>query len=284
MVNSSTFISNSLSLSISIVIPLYNQLHYTRLCLESLLPTVDAGVQIILIDNGSSDGTAEYLAARTDVSVISNPVNLGCAAAWNQGVNASRSDYVVILNNDVILPSGWLEALVHFAEKGNFDVVSPAMREGEYNYDIAEYAKAFVARMATVKRVGVANGVCFMVKRQVFDQIGFFDEKFRIGQFEDSDFFRRATLAGFALAMTGSSFLHHFGSITQNSIRRTQTAGPYEEENRKYFRQKWRLTWWKRFVDRRVACFRNFIWSKSERLLHRHSLKEGWRDGRLYFS
>lgn len=270
-------------MDVSIVMPLFNQLTYTKICLESLKAMVGERARILLIDNGSTDGTAEYLADCTGVSVISNLTNLGCAGAWNQGVRESDSEWVVILNNDVVLSQGWLEGLVEYAEENGADVVSPAIREGEYNYDILEYAQAFVRRMEGVARLGVADGICFMVRRRVFETIGLFDENFRIGQFEDTDFFRRARMAGFRLSTTGRSFIHHFGSVTQKALGQGQVEKPYVAENRAYYRHKWRLTWWRRFLLRRRTKLREFLWRNVERLLYGHSLKEKWLRGRLRY-
>jgi GT2 family glycosyltransferase len=224
--------------NISIVIPVYNQVHYTRICLESLLPTL-AGQQaeVLVIDNASSDETAAYLAGCHGIRVINNAENLGCAGAWNQGIRETTGDWVIVLNNDVIVWPGWLEGLIAGATERRLDIVSPAIREGEYNYPINEYAAAFTAKMAAVARFGVADGICFMVRREVFTTIGTFDENFRIGQFEDTDFFRRAVLAGLRLAITGRSFLHHFGSVTQDAIQKKRTVRPYAAENRAYYRR-----------------------------------------------
>lgn len=271
------------SLDVTIVIPLFNQLAYTRICMESLKATVGERARILVVDNGSTDGTAEYLADCTGVSVISNRANLGCAGAWNQGVRGTDSEWVVILNNDVILSPGWLEGLVGFAEEEGFDVVSPAIREGEYNYDIADYAGGFVQRMGGAVRRGVADGICFMVRRRVFETIGLFDENFRIGQFEDADFFRRVAAAGFRLGTTGRSFIHHFGSITQKALGQGRVEKPYVAENRAYYRQKWRLTWWKRFWLRRRSKLRAFLWRTGERVRSGHTLKEKWLGGRLRY-
>ena len=184
------------SMKASVVIPVLNQLRFTRICLESLLPALPEECEVIVIDNGSSDGTAEYLSDFPDIRVITNRKNLGCAVAWNQGIKAAQAPWIVIVNNDVILAESWLDGLLEFAAEKNADIVSPAFREGEYNYDIAEYSKEFISKMRFVARMGIAQGICFMVRRRVFDLIGLFDENFRIGQFEDADFFRRARLEG----------------------------------------------------------------------------------------
>lgn len=268
---------------VSIVIPLYNQVDYTRLCVESLRRAGLTDAEVLLIDNGSGDGTGEYLATCTDLRVIRNAENLGCSGAWNQGVRETGGEWVVILNNDVIVSPGWLEGLVAFASEGGYDVVTPAIREGEYNYDIEEYGRDFVRQMGKVARRGVADGICFMVHRRVFDAIGLFDENFRIGQFEDTDFFRRATGAGFRLGTTGRSFIHHFGSITQKAMMKNRQEPPHVAANRAYYRKKWKLSWWKRFTERRIRRVRDLVWRVRERLLYGHTLKEKWYDGTLHY-
>jgi len=269
--------------TVTIVIPLFNQVRYTRLCLDSLQANATVPARIIVVDNGSSDGTGDYLATVTGVDVISNRENRGCAGAWNQGVAASDSEWIIILNNDVIVAPGWIEGLLAAAAEQDLDVVSPAIREGECNYDVAEYGRSFVETMGKVVRPGHAHGVCFMVHRRVFQKIGGFDEKFRIGQFEDADFYRRALLAGFRLGTTGRSFMHHFGSVTQDAIRKKKEPNPYEAENRAYYRAKWRLTWWRRMIERRSRKVRDFVWRNSERVRHGHSLKEKLVGGRLRY-
>lgn len=268
---------------ISIVMPVFNQLKFTKLCLESLVSTMPAGCEIIVIDNGSTDGTAEYLSGCPNVRIISNSKNIGCAAAWNQGVKVSVAPWTVLLNNDVLLSTNWLEGLLDFAKDKGAAIVSPAFREGQYNYNIVEYARAYVQRMSKVARMGVAHGICFMVQQQVFDRIGLFDETFQIGQFEDTDFFRRAKAAGFVLGITGRSFIHHFGSVTQNSLEKNNSGYSYKDKNRAYYRTKHNLTLWRRIRERRHAKLRDFWWRITERLLYKHSLIEKWIGGRLHY-
>lgn len=264
-----------------VVIPVLGMVDYTIGCLDGLRRHGEGVSMVVVVDNGSTDGTADALSRRPDVTVIRNPENLGCAAAWNQGARAVPAEWVAILNNDVLLTPGWLSGLLEFAEEEGADIVSPAIREGERNYDVEAYAVEFVRRMGGVTRRGVADGICFLVRRKVFDTIGYFDENFRIGQFEDADFFRRAREAGFRLATTGRSFIHHFGSVTQDSLRGSRSMRPYEAENREYFRKKWGLTAGRRLLERMRRKLREFAWRWSERLLHGNTLKERWIGGRL---
>jgi GT2 family glycosyltransferase len=275
--------SNSLPFTVSIVIPLYNQLAYTRMCLESIHTTVPEAVEIILIDNASSDGTAEYLATLGGVSVIGNAENLGFAGACNQGIRAATGEWIVVMNNDVLLSAGWLEGLWAAARRWDLDMVSPAIREGERNYDIDSYARQLTSRMNGVIRRGRVSGICFMTHNKVFDAIGVFDENFRIGQYEDKDLFLRAVMAGFKLGTVGSAFLHHFGSMTQKSIKGVSVVKSYALENKAYFIRKWDLPWWKRALNRNRERIVNRVHSVRERLLYGHTLMEKWIDGRLHY-
>ncbi len=257
----------------AVVIPVYNQLHYTRKCLESLKKHAKGIGEIIVVDNGSMPDMAEYLSGIDYIRVISNKENLGCAAAWNQGLDATDSNWVLFLNNDVLLTPGWLEGMLEFAQEKQIDIVSPAIREGACNYDLEAYSKEFVGRMKNHARIGVADGICFLVRRTVFERVGRFDENFRIGQFEDVDFFRRAAMAGFRLGITGRSIIHHFGSVTQNHIRTVEKTTSYAAANRAYYRRKWKLTWYKRFIMRHYSKARDLFWRLKERALGGHTLK-----------
>lgn len=276
-------------MDVSIVVPVWNQSHYTRQFLVSLDSAGDKPAEIIVIDNASTDDTAALLATRPDIKVISNAENLGCAVAWNQGVHAAKSEWTVVINNDILVSPGWLRELLDFANEHHLDIVSPSIREGEYNYDLTEYARGFVTSMRGLARLGIADGICFMVNRRVFDKIGYFDEQFRIGQFEDTDFFRRARLDGFKLGTTGRSLIHHFGQVTQKAVR-TETASAgisasadYAKVNRTYYRKKWKLSWWRRFVERHYMNMRLYLWRSRELRTTSHSMKEKWLDGRLRY-
>src|ERR1044071_10297781 len=100
---------------VSLVIPLYNQVEYTRRCVESLARCTEQPYELILVDNGSTDGTGEFLAS-VKATVIRNAVNLGCAKAWNQGVRAATGDVIGILNNDIVVTPGWLGRLPAFMD------------------------------------------------------------------------------------------------------------------------------------------------------------------------
>ena len=248
-----------------IVIPVFNQLDFTINCLESLNACGIPDSKIIIVNNGSTDGTREFLSARSGIRTIHNPENRGCGFAWNQGVKASSALWTVLLNNDVLIGPRWLEGLIGFAEEEKFDIVSPAMCEGEHDYDLRSYAAGFIEKMAGVRREGIASGVCFMVHRRVFDAIGFFDDDPRLGGYEDDEFFRRAREAGFRLAITGRAFLHHFGSVTQTAIQKSWNSPNASLGDRTYYRKKYRLNWFRRQKERLRQSLRMALWRHTER-------------------
>lgn len=271
-------------MSVAIVIPVLNQVAYTQQCLACLAPDIASGVKVIVIDNGSTDRTPVFLAGRTDVQVVRNAENRGCAPAWNQGIaEAGDAEWIVVLNNDVLLPAGWLEALLAAAQRHRLDVVCPAMRERDLNYDFQAYSRDFMQRLNNVVRQQGAHGVAFAVRREVFAKIGVFDEAFRIGQFEDADFFRRARLAGFRTGTVGACFIHHFGSVTQDALSDQSGTRPYEAENRAHFRRKWKLSWARRRREKAAAGIRAWWWRTTERWRFGHSLHEKWDGERVLY-
>ena len=133
--------------SVSLVIALYNQVDYTRRCIESILECTPRPYELILVDNASVDATADYVRGLS-ATVISNRTNLGCAKAWNQGIRASHGDVVGILNNDIVVTPGWIEKLLDFRERGAHGIVCPSAREGPLDYDLQAYAGEFAAACA----------------------------------------------------------------------------------------------------------------------------------------
>jgi glycosyltransferase involved in cell wall biosynthesis len=101
----------------SIIIPCWNQIEFTRQCITALKHHTRQPWELIVIDNGSTDGTGPYLsgvqdAAAVPVTVIANTTNRGFPAAINQGLRQARGEYLVLLNNDVVVTDAWLEQLI----------------------------------------------------------------------------------------------------------------------------------------------------------------------------
>jgi GT2 family glycosyltransferase len=270
-------------MDVSIVIPVFNQLAYTRQCLESLERAGIAADQIIIVNNASTDGTAEFLAGHPKIRTVNNAENRGCGFAWTQGAKLSDTRWTVVMNNDVLVPPGCFEGLIHFAEQKLFDIVSPALCEGEADYDFPAHAADFMRRLKDAHRCGVAHGVCFMVHRRVFDDIGYFDGDPKLGGYEDDEYFRRARGAGFRLAMTGRAFLHHFGSITQKSIQAASGQPRKGLGDREYYRRKTGQTWPRRKTHQIKQAVRRAWWKHSEQARFGRTLWEKRLGGRSEF-
>ena len=245
---------------IQFVVPVFNQLHFTRQCLDSLAQDGIPRQDIVVVDNASTDGTREFLAATKGLRVISNEVNRGCSVAWNQGVEtvlAAGAEWVVVINNDVIVAKGFVEGLRGFADVSGTDIVHPATGEGEMDYDFPAFAAEFVGKMRRLSRSDDGGGDCFMVRRAVFERVGLFDTTFGLAGFEDVDFFRRARKAGFRRAISGMAYLHHFGSVTQKSVKASLgMAKRTGLASRAAYRKKHGLNWFRRRVERYLKAVR----------------------------
>ena len=225
-------------MKVSIIIPVLNQLEFTKICLKSIKKNTPAGeYEIIVVDNGSTDKTGLYL-KKMPVKTIRNKTNLGVAKAWNQGIRASKYGLVCIINNDLVLSKGWLEALVGFYNAHpDAGVVSPGTREGVLDYDFDPYALEYTRAMGKVYEKEIF-GWCMLVKKERFEKAGMFDETFKIGVGEDRDFYRRLKEKGYNSYITGSSFVHHFRSQTLNVMRK-EKGKAFEDNNIKVLKERW---------------------------------------------
>jgi GT2 family glycosyltransferase len=216
----------------SVIVPCFNERAFTRLCLAALVRHTRPPWELVVVDNGSTDGTAAYLQGVQDVApvpvqIITNPANLGFAAACNQGLHAARGAYLVLLNNDAVVTDGWLDQLAALAESDPAiglagpmsNYAPPPQRVDDVPYtDLATMHEFAAAWRAAHRGQGLAvarlSGFCLLITRRAFDALGGLDERFGLGFFEDDDLCLRARRAGFTLAVAHDLFVHHFGSRT----------------------------------------------------------------------
>ncbi len=240
----------------SIIILVLNQLEHTRACLDSIVAHTPLPHEVIIVDNGSTDGTPEYLkswqAAHANCTVIRNESNRGFAGGNNQGLAVARGEQVVLLNNDTVVTDGWLEAMLAVITRyPDTGLVGPAsnrvsgpqlVREAAYKNmaEMHEFARNF-ARANAGKSFEVvrAVGFCLLATRAVIAKIGGLDEGFGSGNFEDDDFCLRAQLAGFRTRIACDSFVHHTGSQTFAGQKIDYRVSM--QRNWDIFRTKWQL-------------------------------------------
>jgi GT2 family glycosyltransferase/thioredoxin-like negative regulator of GroEL len=215
---------------VSIAILTLNGLHHTRLCLESIERATDLPYELLLVDNGSTDGTVDYLrdfaALRSNVSLVLNAENKGFAGGNNQALALARGKHVVLLNNDTVVTSGWLSRLVDTVERlpgvGLVGPVSNYVSGAQLvdaGYGTLDELERFAADWGAshdrrFQPTGRLVGFCLLMTREVVDAVGGLDERFGSGNFEDDDLCLRARSAGFGCVIARDVFIHHTGSQT----------------------------------------------------------------------
>ncbi len=237
---------------VSIVTLSWNAPEYTKLAVRSLLARTREPFEIIIVDNGSGAETLAYLRSIDDphVRVIYNEKNLGFGAGNNIGIAAAKGDFIVILNNDVLVADGWLEALLRpFRSMRSVGITAPRSNSvsghqqipnARYDDEAAMLAFALErARRLTGRGYYTdrAVGFCLCVPKMLVDEIGGFDERFGVGNFEDDDFCMRARAAGYKIFVCEDAFIHHFGSrsFVANNVDYAATM----RTNWAYFAAKW---------------------------------------------
>ena len=197
----------------------YNQLDYTKQFIASLDREEVDFSRIVAVDNGSTDGTREWLSQQGFGVVVLNERNLGCGAAWNQGALAIQSKWTVVMNNDVICARGWLHQLLASAEANQLQIASPAMVEGDLNYDFEAWVADAQAKMQGYVRKGSPHAVCMAIRDDVWNEIGYFMPVPKLLGYEDAIFFQRALEAGLSTGTCADSWLHHYGMTTQKALK-----------------------------------------------------------------
>jgi GT2 family glycosyltransferase/SAM-dependent methyltransferase len=243
----------------SLVIVTYNNLKLNRLCLESVFDQTGwPNLEVFVVDNGSSDGTAEYLREAqgrfAGLRVLFNETNLGFAAANNLALKEASGEFVVLLNNDVVVAHGWLSTLLrHLRARPDIGMVGPVTNaigneaKVEVGYsrieEMPDWAAAYTrAHDGELFEIPMLAMFCVAMRRAVFEKVGPLDERFGIGMFEDDDYALRMKEAGYRLICARDSFVHHW----MKASFRKMPAAQYDElfeRNRRLFEEKWDTPW-----------------------------------------
>jgi GT2 family glycosyltransferase/glycosyltransferase involved in cell wall biosynthesis/predicted nucleic acid-binding Zn-ribbon protein len=233
--------------SADVIVCVHNALEDVKRCLESVLNYTSAPYSLILVDDGSDEKTHEYLASFVDLhhaALIRNGKARGYTFAANQGLRRSLGDYVVLLNSDTVVTPDWLDRMIACGESdrriglvgplsnaatwqsvpeiiSNGEFAENKLPEGWTVADMGRLVTGYSARL--YPRIPFLNGFCLMIKRQVIEQIGYFDEEvFGRGYGEENDYGLRALEAGWQLAVAEDSYVYHAQSRSYSHERRKE--------------------------------------------------------------
>jgi GT2 family glycosyltransferase len=227
---------------VSVIIVNYNGMQVLAPLLDSLKRQTFSDFETLVVDNGSHDSSVSFIQRNFNwVRVVQNSENTGFAAALNRGIELSSGEYVMMLNNDVVLESRVLEALSSSLQADSkIAIIQPKIRS-QINKDAFDYAGAaggyidFLGYPFCRGRVFDtiekdhgqydnpcytfwAGGAAFMVRRNTLKRIGMLDTQF-VMYHEETDLCWRAQLAGFKVACNPSTSVYHMGSYTFKTFR-----------------------------------------------------------------
>lgn len=229
--------------SYSLTFACHNQVEYTRKCIESMVKYGTPLERLVVVDNASSDATREYLESLPLGGRILNQDNLGCGVAWNQGALLQQAEWTIVMNNDVLVSDGWIESLIGTAVTHGLKVISPAVIEGPLDYDFDASAPEWGERMRDALRLGWRHAVCLAVHKSVWLDVGYFQATPKLFGYEDTIFFNELDKAGVSSAMTGASWLHHYGSMTLSAMKKerglSEKQGLSDRRSYRVLHQSW---------------------------------------------
>jgi GT2 family glycosyltransferase len=220
--------ADSLPGKVAVIVLCFNERKWLDRCLSSVLATEDGYFQVFLVDNASSDGSAEFVSqAFPTVSIVRNATNLGFAGGNNEGIRAALAagaEFVFLLNPDTWVEPSWLrEMRAHFTEEPSLDVVTSMI----LNYEDDRFDRNFLqmlnatpgvmqdawdGRIRAWYETTTGSGAALMARRSFYEDVGVIDPEFFI-YFEEIDLLRRGRYHGKRIAVSTRSVIHHYNRL-----------------------------------------------------------------------
>lgn len=230
----------------SIIIPTYNGRELLKDCIYSIKEHTNEPHEIIVVDNGSTDGTLDFC-RQEGITFLSLPINTGYPAACNKGLRMATGDALLLLNNDIIVAKNWLGNMLKcLYSASDIGIVGPltnyASGKQQINIpytNVEDMANRFnKPNSRKWRKTDRIVGLCFLFKRELMERIGLLDERFSPGHYEDDDYCYRAKSAGYQLRIAGDVFIFHHGNA---SFRQQDESKVKDlvENNRQRFIAKW---------------------------------------------
>lgn len=241
--------------TVTVLIPVYNQLDYTLQCLQSIAENPPAvPIEVVVADDCSNDATEQVLAGIKGLRVVRHPENLKFLLSVNRAVDFCRGDYIFLLNNDTVVKPGWLDTLVQvFDEKPDAGIVGSKLvypdgrlqeaggivwQDGSaWNFGRLQDAEA--PEYNYLRETDYISGAAIMFPRQLFLDLGKFDEQLVPAYYEDTDLAFKMREVGRKVYYQPESVVVHFEGISHGT---DETAGlkQYQVANFEKFEAKWR--------------------------------------------
>lgn len=235
----------------SIIILTYNNLDYNIQCIESIRTFTEKNTyEIVVVDNGSTDGTREWLLKQNDLKLIFPNENTGFPKGCNLGIEAAEKENdILLLNNDTVVTPNWLYNLRTCLYNDELTGAVGPITNYAWNHQSIDVHYTSIQEM--IKFSETLNnsdnnkwepkikliGFCLLIKRKVLNTIGLLDEIFSPGNFEDDDLCVRITEAGYNLFLCNDCFIHHYGNITFN--KEPEKFNNVLTKNSQKFKEKW---------------------------------------------
>ena len=239
---------------ISIIIPVFNQFRFTQACLASLQERQGMErFEVIVVDDGSTDVTAEAVQRIPGVIYLRNETNSGFVASCNRGAENARGKYLVFLNNDTLVTDGWLSALVGtFGREPQAGIVGSKLL---YPDGRLQEAGGIIWRDASgcnygklddrqkpqynyLREVDYCSAAALMIPKPLFQSLGGFDPRYAPAYYEDTDLAFKVRHAGYAVLYQPLSEVIHYEGATGGTDLSTGTK-KHQTINRSTFAEKW---------------------------------------------
>lgn len=241
---------------VSIIIPVYNHVDHTLACLRALAAHPPAApCEILVVDDGSSDATAQWMPQISGLRYEVRAHNGGFIEACNDGVSRARGRYVVLLNNDTVPQPGWLDALLEtFSSVPDAGLVGsqllyPDGRLQESGgvifsdgsgWSYGRFEAADDPRFASLRDVDYCSGAALMLPRALWQQLGGFDTRYKPAYYEDTDLAFRVRAQGLrVLVQPASRVVHDEG--TSNGTDTRSGVKAYQVRNQGIFAARWAM-------------------------------------------
>lgn len=266
---------------VSIVIPVYNEFHYTYACLESVLKNSGtASYEIIVADDCSTDMTQNIEDIVEGITVSRTIGNVGFLKNCNQATTYARGKYILFLNNDTQVQPDWLEPLVSLMETddsigmtgskllypdGTLQEAGGILWGDGTGWNYGNAQDPTLPEYNYVKDVDYISGASLMIRRSLWEEIGGFDERFAPAYCEDSDLAFEVRAHGYRVVYQPQSVVIHFEGVS-NGTDVNRGVKKYQAENSKKLQDKWRVEFAKQYQNGQCV-FRARERSKEKKML-----------------